>query len=403
MQTVIIGIKTSVLYGFYSLKRNFELHHLTRRDTSYRRFGYNTLQIAYKMQFIFYEVFEIGFAEKIFHHVQAFVDRLYIFKRKYHPTLKQSCPHRTNGMVDNIEQAGSSIVHTAQQFQATNSKLIKTYISVGFYTGQRSDMTYLIMLSHIKILKYSARSDYSVLEMLYTKAFKVFSLKMFQQTLAGRHFGKDPVVQLERTELISEIAFKHRLLSTLEQHFFRREIIKQLIYVICLTFGCKKLTGRNIEKSYTTSVFSEMNCGKKVIFLIRKYIVVYSHTGGNQLGNTSLNQFLGSFRIFQLVANSNSPSGANQFRQISVERMVRKSSHLHRFTLSVSPFSKCDTQYFRSCYGIFRICFIKVSTPKQHYSIRVFRLQFKILFHHWGKYHLIIFSHGLVLSFLFCL
>ena len=353
------------------------------------------------MQFLFYEVFEIGFAEKIFHHIQTFVDRLYILQRKYYPTLKQSCSHRTNGMVDNIEQAGTSIVHAAQQLQATNSKLIKTYISVGFYTSQRSDMTYLIMLSHIKILKYSTRSYYSILEMLYTKAFKVFSFEMFQQTLAGRHFGKNPVVQLESTELISEVAFKHRLLSTLEQYFFRREIIKQLIDVICLTFGSKKLTGRYIEKSYTTSCFTEMNSGKKVVFLIRKYIVVYGHTGGNQFGNTSLNKFLGSFRVFQLVANGNSSSGTNQFRQISVERMVRKSSHLHRFTLSVSPFSKCDTQYFRSCYGIFRICFIKVSTPKQHYSIGMFRLQLKILFHHWGKYHLIIFSHGLVLSFFY--
>jgi hypothetical protein len=45
-----------------------------------------------------------------------------------------------------------------------------------------------------------------------------------------------------------------------------------------------------------------------------------------------------------------------------------------------------NTENFGSSNGIFTIGLIKVATPEEHDCIRMFRLQIKELFHHWGQF-----------------
>ena len=125
---------------------------------------------------------------------------------------------------------------------------------------------------------------------------------------------------------------------------------------------------------------------QKVIFSIVKHIVTHGHPGGHKFCDTTFYQFLGQFRIFKLVTNSHPPTRSDQFGQISIQCMMRKSGHLYRITIlsSVISLSQSYSQYFRSYYSILTVGFIKVATSEQHNSIRMFGFQIKKLFHHWG-------------------
>ena len=164
-----------------------------------------------------------------------------------------------------------------------------------------------------------------------------------------------------------------------------------------MPFSSQELTGRNIQESHPTSRLTEMHRSQEIVFLVRKHIVVDSHPRSNQFRDATLHQLLGELRVFQLVANGHTLSGTHQFRQIGVERMKREACHFHMLGLSVGTLGKGNPQYLGSYNRIFRIGFVKVSTPEKHHCIRMFRLQLKILFHHRGKYH--IFAHGIFLSF----
>ena len=233
--------------------------------------------------------------------------------------------------------------------------------------------------------------------MFHPETFQVLCLEMFQKLLTGRGFIEHPVFQLESKELASEISLKHASSAPLEQHFFRSEIVQQLVNIIKIPLSCQELTRRDIQKSHYTSRLSKMHRSQEIVFLVRKHIVVDSHPRSNQFRNATLHQFLGELRVFQLVTNSHTLACPHQFRQIGVKRMEREARHFHMLGLSVGTLGKGNPQYLGSYNRIFRIGFVKVSTPEKHHCIRMFSLQLKILFHHRGKYH--IFAHGIFLSF----
>ena len=90
-------------------------------------------------------------------------------------------------------------------------------------------------------------------------------------------------------------------------------------------------------------------------------IIVNGNTRSHQFGDTALHQLFRQFRIFQLVADSNTFTGTDQFGQIAVERMMRETGHFNRLSRSVRLLRLYDTQYFGSGHGIFAIHFVKVA------------------------------------------
>ena len=226
VQTGVIGIHTGFLNRFDSLQGHFQSDYLAGRNTSYGYFGDNAFQIAYQVQLLFNHSLEVGLPEEILHHVQPSVNGLHILQGKYHPTLQQAGPHRTDCFIYYIQQAATAVVHAPHQLQAAHRKLIQTDVLIFLYTCQRGDMPYLRMLRHNEVLQDSPRSDDTVFEMLHAEPLQVLHFKVFQQFLAGGGFRKHPVVQLERKELAAEIAFEHSPAATFKQHLFRGEVVQ---------------------------------------------------------------------------------------------------------------------------------------------------------------------------------
>ena len=111
--------------------------------------------------------------------------------------------------------------------------------------------------------------------MVDAEAFQIFHFEVFQQLFRSRTFGKDPVVQLERKKLCSEITLKQIPFSTLEKHFFRRKIPQEFVYIFSRTLCREKLSRADIQKGYAANILIEMYGSKEIVFLVTQYIVIH--------------------------------------------------------------------------------------------------------------------------------
>ena len=204
-------------------------------------------------------------------------------------------------------------------------------------------MTDLCMLSHLQVLQDSTRSDNTVLQMLDSEAFQVLRFEMLQQLLTRTGFGKHPVIQFESKELASEVTFKHSPLPPFKKYLLRGKIIQELINIVERSFRCQEFTGRDIEERNAASRFSKMHGSEEVIFLIIQNIIIDRDTRSNQFCDSALHEFLRHFGIFQLVADRHPLTCADQFRQISIQRMMRKPRHFDGFTFTIGTLGQCDS------------------------------------------------------------
>ena len=103
-----------------------------------------------------------------------------------------------------------------------------------------------------------------------------------------------------------------------------------------------------------------------------KDVVAHCHTWSDKFGYASLHEFLGKLRVFELVADGHTPASTDEFWQVSVECVVRKSSHgsvVLPFRTTCASLRKGYAQYIGSRYSIITIRLIEVAATKQQQSI----------------------------------
>ena len=184
---------------------------------------------------------------------------------------------------------------------------------------------------------------------------------MFQQAVISSFRSKHPIIQFENKEPGTESLFKTFTAASFDQDFFRRKVVQQFIHIIDRSLGRQELAGRDIEKRDSTNILSKMDGGKEVVFFMVEDIVIDRDTRSHQFSDAAFHQFFRKLRIFQLVADGYALAGTHQFRQITVQCMVRETGHLDRLPRSVRFFRLYDTQYFSSGHSVFTIHFVKVA------------------------------------------
>ena len=221
--------------------------------------------------------------------------------------------------------------------------------------------------------------------MLHAEALERLYVEVAQQLLVGRLLGENPVVELKGEELVAEPALKLCPAAALKEHFLRREVDEQLLYIVVGAFAGEEFAGRYVEKRHSAGRLAEVDGGQEVVFLVVKHVVGHGHSGCNQFGYASLNELLGELGVLQLVADGHSPARPYELWQIRVERMMRKSGHLRRvFRASVVAPGERYAQYLAGVYGVLKVCLIKVSATKQQQRVGVLCLQRHKLLHHRG-------------------
>ena len=266
------------------------------------------------------------------------------------------------------------------------------------------------MLGNLQILHDGTTGDNTILKMLYTKAFQRFGLEMSQEFLPCSLLGENPIIQFEGTISATEIFLKIILAGTVIEYLLRHEVAHQFLHIIIGSFASQELSGRDIQEAYTAGGFTEMDGSQEVVLLVVQHVISHRHTRSDELGNTALHHlvhlaqslltlYFQSFLlwVFQLVAYRHTLTCTHQFRQISIESMMRESSHLcstSRTTVVTS--GQGDAKYSGSLYRIFAVSFVEVATAEKQQCLGMLCFHLEELSHHRCKPFIVV-CHYLIL------
>ena len=186
---------------------------------------------------------------------------------------------------------------------------------------------YLRMQRLFQVLQNGTAGYDAVLQVLHAKAFQRLHVKVLQQLLVCRLVSKHPVIEFERAVAGTKQALEVLLARAVVEHLLGLYVGEQLLYVVVGAFACEELTRRDVEERDATGSFSEVYGRQKVVLLIVQHGVAHGNTGRHQLRNAALDQFLGQLGVFELVADGHALAGTDEFWQISVEGVMRETSH----------------------------------------------------------------------------
>ena len=198
----------------------------------------------------------------------------------------------------------------------------------------------------------------------------------------GGLLSKHPVVEFEGDQTGSEIAFKVLAALTIVEHLLRLEVADEFLHIVVGSLARQELARRDIEESHTTGSLAKLDGTEEVVLLVIEHGILHSHTWRHQFRDASLHQLLRQLRIFQLVADGYAASCTDELRQIGVQRMMRKTSHLVALVIAVVAVGQRDAQYLRGNNSVVAIRLVEVATTEQQQRLRVFRLEVEELFHH---------------------
>ncbi len=146
-------------------------------------------------------------------------------------------------------------------------------------------------------------------------------------------------------------------------------------------FAYEKFAGGDVEKRKSDCCFAEMHGCKKIVFAMIEHIVAKGHAGGDELGDAALYKFFCEFGVFELLADGDTLSGADKFRQIGVESMVRKTGKLDILRRTVGAAGEGYAQYFGCGDGVVGKSFVEVADTEQQYCVGMLCFHLDILLH----------------------
>ena len=215
-----------------------------------------------------------------------------------------------------------------------------------------------------------------------SEALEGAGAELLAQALVGGIVCEQPVLKLERKIWLGENLGQLRFEAALNKHFLGCHGGHDLVGVLRVAFGGKKLAGAYVEKGDAyQAALAEMHGGQKVVAVAAQHSVAESHSGRDKFCNATFYKLFGELGIFELFADGNTFAGAHQFWQIAVERMVRKAGELDILRGTVCPACQCYAQDFRCYYGIVAECFVEVAHTEQKNGIRMFLFHLDVLLH----------------------
>ncbi len=307
--------------------------------------------------------------------------------------------HRRDRLVDDLQERRAAVVHRFGQFQRADGEAVQADVARLFDALDGAYVANLRVLRLLQIDEDGTCGDNAVFQVLDAEALEILHPKVGREFLVSRVEEIDPVVHLVTEELAAEVALEHRFASPFVQHFLGGEAAQQFVDIVGRAFGHKKLTRRDVEQRHAARLLAEVDRRQEVVLLVRQHRVAHGHARRHQFGDAALHQFLCQFRVFELVADGHAFTCTNQFRQIGVEGMVRKTSHGNaagRRACHARPLRERDSQNVGSDDGIVVVGLVEVAATEQQDGIRVFRLEVVELLHHRG--HFFLFRHALLFT-----
>ena len=169
--------------------------------------------------------------------------------------------------------------------------------------------------------------------------------------------------------------------------------------ILQAALGDLELASRDIQEGCSALLVLHDEAAEEVVLLDFQHILSERNARSDNLGDAALDEFLGKFRVLQLVADRNFVAGTDQFRQVALEGMVRKSGHGNIALVPIRTLCLDESQDPGRGYRIVRIGLIEIAYAIQQYSLGVLRLDLEELLHHWGVFRYLCHITKLQLSF----
>src|SRR5690606_1174820 len=325
----------------YALQTVAQRTQLLWRNLLGGKFTHKPFQVRNRFQQDLNIIFEDILIVKKFYQRKPGLDLTYIFQWKDDSPSQQSTSHRRGCFVNDIQQTPAFAVSGRNYFQVPSGERVHHQILLLRYLLNSGNVSQQIVVRILyQISKYGTCGSYCQLQFVHPKTPQRGSFKMSCQFVDCVVILERPVLQPEKTTVIQ---LGWDFFCSLKKDFAGIKSVNNVQKLLQISLGDKKLTCRDINKCQSVHFLFSVNREQEIVLFRIQHLVIESNAGGNQLCNTALYNSLNRFRILQLVTNGYAESCTNQFRQVGIYRMMRKSCKFN-MTFSIGPFRKYDTQ-----------------------------------------------------------
>ena len=242
-------------------------------------------------------------------------------------------------------------------------------------------MARLTMLGELEVIEdRSGRRDRRR-HLLDAESFERRSAELGEQLVAGRILGEHPRVEPIGIVLRSESLGKLALVSFLIDHFLRGQVGQQLVDVGAVAPGREKLAGRQVEECDAGALVREVHGGEESVFLARQDVVAQRNARRDEFDDAPLDDFLRRFGVLELFADCHALPGADQFRKIGVDGMVREAGQFDVRGRAVGPARQRDAEYLAGLDRVLAERLVEVAHAEQQDRVAVHRLDAVVLLH----------------------
>ena len=243
------------------------------------------------------------------------------------------------------------------------------------------------MLRHFQIAEHRSSRHDGVLQMIDAETFEIFHLEVLVEFLLGCCVGESPVFHFIDKVFAAKDSVKACSHTAFHQNLLGHETHQQLIHVFGCAFGHEKFACGNIQEGHAHARLAEMDGRQEVVLATIQDIVAHGYAWCDEFGDAALHQFLGEFRVLQLVANGHAIASADEAWQVRIEGVVGETGHFGgRLRAFVVAACECDAQHACCGDGIVAVRFVEVATTEEKHRIGVLRFEVVELAHHWREF-----------------
>ena len=352
-----------------------QLHHFPRDDLAGRGAGQDPLQIADAADPALHLLPVVRCLQEMLDDVVPPVQFVQVHHRHRQPAAQQPGAHRGSASVDYAHQRNPFSADSGCEYlQIPQGELVHPHELVPVDPGQGADVPQARVLRLLQIDHQRPGRTDAQREAVHCESLQRIDAELLLQPLRGRLVDEGPFLDGGHVELLPEPLLDPFLVSPLHYDLLRMQGRKQGADVVQLSLGDLELAGGDVQKGCPALILFEAQAAEEVVLLLVQQLLVEGDARRDEFRHSALYEFLSEFRVFQLVADRHLVAGADQFREVGVDGMVREAGHVHEPLVPVGLPGQHDAQHLADQHGVVGIGFIEIPHPVEEHRFGVLRL-----------------------------
>ena len=239
-------------------------------------------------------------------------------------------------------------------------------------------MAQLCVAGHLHIEEFRARGSNAERQVLDPEPLEILRPETIQQFAAARLGHEGPFVHRGHVGLGVEAAAEALQEAALHEDFLGSEVTEQHFNIVERTLRYAEGARGNIQKcdtrrapAVTAAALVERHGGQEVVLLLAEQVVVVGHTWCDEFRHAALDQLLGEFRIFQLVADGHLEAGLHQLGKIVVDGVIGNTGQRGVGAAAAGAPCQHDSQRLAHRHGVLTEGLVEVAHAVEEQRVRV--------------------------------